>query len=167
MIPLLAPLLLLLGSALTSGAQAQTTSNTQASPQPSIHITATNLQVNHATGHAEFNGKVVVKRADLTLTAEHLETTYTATGLGEITARGNVTITRQGALTPEIAQGDVAVFNPRSNLLTLSGNQVTLSHGASRLQGDKLVYDLKTQQARVTQQGGPVQATFTPEAPTP
>ncbi|MCA3243909.1 MAG: hypothetical protein INF43_01205 [Alphaproteobacteria bacterium] len=128
-----------------------------------IRITAAALNVDHAKGQASFEGNVKVVRADLTLTADRLEARYGEAGLGELTARTNVVITRTGGPVPETATGAVAVFNPAANTLTLTGPQVTLTRGPSRLQGDKLVYNLTTQQARVTQQGGPVQATFTPQ----
>lgn len=149
----LAALLLLLGIIPLSG---------WAQEVAPIRITAATLDVDHANGQANFEGNVKVVRADLTLTAERLEARYGEAGLGELTARTNVVITRNGAV-PETATGAVAVFNPATNTLTLTGPQVTLTRGPSRLQGDKLIYNLSTQQARVTQQGGPVQATFTPQ----
>lgn len=127
-----------------------------------IQITANSLLVEHARGQASFEGNVKVVRADLTLTANQLDAAYSKTGLGELTARGNVVIVRNGTV-PETAQGTTAVFNPATNILTLTGPKVTLKRGPSQLQGDKLVYNLNTQQARVTQQGGPVQAVFTPQ----
>lgn len=127
-----------------------------------IQITAQELTVQHAKGVASFTGNVKVVRTDFTLTANRLEAQYGNAGIDELTARGQVVITRTGAV-PETAMGEVATFSPKANTLTLTGAVVELKRGPSTLKGDRLVYNLTTQQARVTNQGGPVQATFTPQ----
>jgi lipopolysaccharide export system protein LptA len=127
-----------------------------------IQITAQELTVQHAKGVASFTGNVKVVRSDFTLTANRLEAQYGNAGIDDLTARGQVVITRMGAV-PETATGEVATFNPTANTLTLTGAVVELKRGPSTLKGDRLVYNLNSQQARVTNQGGPVQATFTPQ----
>jgi lipopolysaccharide export system protein LptA len=127
-----------------------------------IQITAQELTVQHAKGVASFTGNVKVVRADFILTANSLAAQYGNAGIDELTARGQVVITRTGAV-PETATGELATFNPKANTLTLTGTAVELKRGPTTLKGDRLVYNLGTQQARVTNQGGPVQATFTPQ----
>ncbi len=124
-------------------------------------ITAQELNVLHAKGEATFSGNVMVVRADFTLTSRALTATYGNAGLSAMTARGNVVLTRTGAV-PETASGEEASFNPTANTLTLTGPTVKLQRGPSTLTGDRLVYNLSTQQARITNQGGPVKATFMP-----
>ncbi len=125
-----------------------------------ITITAQQLDVAYATGDARFTGEVKVTQGALTLQANTLLARYTATGPGVLTATGSVIISRKEGAVTETARGDTATFTPADNTLVLTGTSVTLSRGPSLLKGDKLVYNLATQQARMTNQGGPVQATF-------
>lgn len=124
-----------------------------------IDITADSLTVQHTKGQATFSGNVKVVRGSLTLTSNNLQAAYSngGKGLSSLVATGNVHIMRGET---ETATGDNATFNPTTNTLTLTGTQVVLTQGPSKLVGDKLVYDLATQSARVTRSGGPVQATF-------
>ncbi len=125
-----------------------------------IGITAQSLSVQQAQGTAQFNGQVKVVQGTLTLTANTLNVRF-STSLDELTATGNVKLVRG---TTESASGAQAVFNPQLQTLVLTGPRVTLQRGPSLLVGDKLVYNLATEEAKLTNQGGPVQATFTPNA---
>ena len=121
-----------------------------------IRITAETLEVQHSTGQATFSGNVKLVQGGLTLTANRLNARY-GNGLETLTASGNVQFVRGNT---ETASGDTAIYEPTTQTLTLTGNKVTLQRGPSTLVGDKLVYNLATQVARVTKQGGPVEATF-------
>lgn len=135
----------------------------QAAP---IDITAQKLEVNQATSQATFSGDVVVVQQDLTLTAPQVIANYTSGGTGSgiqtVTATGGVTITRNGANgITEKAVGTTAIYNPQGGSLVLTG-AVTLTRGPSQLSGDKLVYNLQTGNAVVTNSQGPVKARFVP-----
>lgn len=131
-----------------------------------VDISADKLDVQHLAGTAVFSGNVVVKQGGLTLTAPSLTAAYTAGGKGgdldSLTATGGVTITRAaglGGATEETATGTTATYTPASQRLVLTG-VVTLTRGPSTLSGDKLVYNLATGNAQVTNSTGPVKARF-------
>jgi lipopolysaccharide transport protein LptA len=64
----------------------------------------------------------------------------------------------------ETATGTTAVYRPATQKLVLTG-AVTLVRGPSQLSGDKLVYDIASGNAQVTNSGGPVKARFVPQGP--
>lgn len=131
-----------------------------------IDITAQKLEVNQTSSKATFSGNVVVTQQGLVLTAPVVTADYATQGDGSgiqtVTASGGVTITRNGAggIT-EKATGTTAVYNPEAGTLVLSG-AVTLVRGPSELAGDRLVYNLTTGNAVVTNSAGPVKARFVP-----
>lgn len=134
-----------------------------------VDITADRLDVTHANGKATFSGHVVVKQGTMVLRAPRLTVSYSAGGKGgdveQLQASGGVTITRGGAGgVTETATGSTATYHPSGQQLVLTGQTVTLTRGASTLEGDKLVYNLKTGNARVTSSAGPVKARFVPPA---
>lgn len=116
-------------------------------------IDADRLEVDDAAGTATFTGNVVVVQPTLTLNAGKLVADYAkgGGGISRMTATGNVAITRKGADVPETAKGDVAVYLPATQNLTMTG-AVTLTHGANVLTGDRLVYDMKAGKVNVTSQ---------------
>lgn len=150
--------LLLMGASLAYGAEAG-----------SIDITAERLDVRQTDGKATFTGRVVAKRGAMTLHADTLTATYgkghAAPQRGQvesIIAAGHVTLLRAGT-GDEKATGDAATYNIHTHTLVLTGRAVTLTRGASMLVGDKLVYDLTSGHAKVTQTGGQVKARFVPQ----
>jgi lipopolysaccharide export system protein LptA len=151
------PFLMLLGSLVASTTFAQT-----AEP---IRITANTLNVQHNAGKATFTGNVRLVQGPLILTANRLEARYNR-GLETLTATGNVQFERGAANaegSSETARGENATYTPATQTLTLTGPEVVLQRGPSTLVGDKLVYNLATQMAQVTKQGGLVEATFIPQ----
>jgi lipopolysaccharide export system protein LptA len=137
-----------------------------------VNITATQLEVQHTLGKAAFIGNVVVTQGDFTLKAPKLSADYNASGAGsgdslkQLQATGGVVITRGGAGgVTETATGDVATYNPGAQQLVLTGPTVTLTRGPSTLVGDKLVYNLSTGNAQVTNSAGPVKARFVTQSP--
>ena len=130
-----------------------------------IDIEATALEVDQPTGQATFTGNVKVTQANLELTAQQLVVSYASKGsndINTITATGNVTLVRTNPGVTEQATGAQAVYSPSAQLLTLTGPKVVLTRGPSSLTGDKLVFNLTTGAARVTQSNGQVQARFVP-----
>ncbi len=127
-----------------------------------IDISAQKLEVNQSSSKAIFSGNVVVTQEGLILTAPVVTADYQGQGIQTVTASGGVTITRTGAGgVSEKATGTTAIYNPDAGNLVLTG-AVTLTRGPSELSGDKLVYNLTTGNAVVTNSGGPVKARFVP-----
>lgn len=130
-----------------------------------IDVTAQRLDVNQTNGTAVFSGSVVVTQGSLTLTAPKVSAEYAGSGkagnsIRNVVASGGVTITRAGAgNVAEKAVGDNAVYSPQDGQLVLTG-AVTLTRGPSELSGDKLVYNLQSGNAVVTNSKGPVKARF-------
>lgn len=151
-----AALLAILSLSLLAPTHAQTTS------QP-INVTASQMEIQHQQGTATFSGNVVVTQGNLTLNAPQLIVSYDADSgdVATIRTQGATTITRQSQ-TPETATGTQAVYTPATQQLILTGN-VTLTRGPSQLSGDKLVYDISTGNAKVTNSAGPVKARFVPQ----
>lgn len=140
----------------------------QAGPQP-VDITSQELDIAQASGLATFSGNVVVTQGSFTLAAPKVVADYSGAGstgsdIRSITASGGVTITRTGAGgVAEKATGSTAVYTPASQQIVLTG-AVTLTRGPSMLEGDRLVYNMATGNARVTNGAGPVRARFVPAA---
>ena len=132
-----------------------------------VDITSQQLDVQQAKDLAVFSGNVVVTQTGFRLEASKVTADFSAKGhsdIQSIEATGGVTITRDGAggIT-EKATGTTATYTPDTQQLVLLGN-VTLTRGPSQLSGDKLVYDIATGNARVTNSSGPVKARFVPNA---
>ncbi|NBV54652.1 MAG: lipopolysaccharide transport periplasmic protein LptA [Proteobacteria bacterium] len=136
---------------------------TQAQSNQPVEITASQMEVQHTQGTATFTGNVVVTQGNLTLTAPQLTVSYQSQSgdVDTIRTTGLTTITRSGA-TSEKATGTQAIYTPASQLLVLTG-QVMLQRGPSQLSGDKLVYNIATGNAKVTNSSGPVKARFVPQ----
>lgn len=130
-----------------------------------VDITSTQLDVDQSGKTATFSGNVVVTQGTFTLAAPKVVADYSGQGsdIKTIQATGGVTITRSGEGVTEKAVGTTATYTPGARQLVLSG-AVTLVRGPSQLSGDKLVYDMATGNARVTNSGGPVKARFVPGA---
>lgn len=129
-----------------------------------VDITANQLDVFQTQGKAVFAGAVKVIQGNLTLTAPRLTVLYGKAGQGDIQemrAEGGATITRSGSV-PEKAVGDIAIYNPSKQQLTMEDN-VELTRGPSTLAGDRLLYDIASGNAKVTSKSGPVKARFTPQ----
>jgi lipopolysaccharide export system protein LptA len=129
-----------------------------------ITVVAEELVVKQLTGEATFRGKVRVEQGEMVLQAAQVKILYgqgstAGRGVQQLEARGGVVVTRGGG-SDEEARGEVASYDPARRSLTMTGPEVVLQRGPSRLVGDRLVYNLDNQQATMTRQGGPVRATF-------
>lgn len=131
-------------------------------PNP-VKITSDKFEVDDAQHMATFTGKVIVTRIDLTVWAPKVVVDYGTGGANNIksfTASGGVRIK-----TPsQDATGNIAVYNPTTQLLRLTGNvMVVASDGKSTVGSPDLVVDLKTNKSVFTStKGGRVTGVFTP-----
>jgi len=150
-----------------------------------IQIDAASLEVRDKKKEAVFSGDVKVVQGDTTMKSKTLTVFYDGGGSanqsaaapapaksaqkGQMTAaqpgpggtssirrleaKGNVVVTQKD----QVVTGESAVFDTRSNLITMLGG-VVLTQGKNVLRGDRLVVDMTTGTSRV--EGGRVQALF-------
>ena len=134
-----------------------------------VDVAADRIEVQDRADRAIFSGNVVVRQADLTLTAGRLTVAYSNAGgiqIERLDATGGVTV-RSPA---ETARGQYAIYDLDARLITVIGN-VTLTRGQSNVNGGRLVIDLDTGRAVMdgsaaavpgtATQGGRVTGTFT------
>ena len=127
-----------------------------------IEVTADKFTVDEANNEAVFDGSVVISREGLDMRAQTVRISYGEGGQTDIrslVATGNVRIRAAG----QDATGDRATFDPRTQILKLTGN-VRVSSVQGTVSGPDLTIDL----ARNTSvfsggSGGRVTGVFTPQ----
>ena len=132
-----------------------------------VDVAADRIEVQDRADRAIFSGNVVVRQAELTLTAARLTVAYSNTGgieIERLDASGGVTVRSPS----ETARGQFAIYDLQDRIITLVGG-VSLVRGDSRVNGGRLVIDLDTGTATLTggapgvsEEGGRVTGTFTP-----
>ena len=156
---------------------------TQNRDQP-IQIDAATLEMRDKKKEATFSGNVKVVQGDTTMTSKTLVVFYeqapaaappanakaaakaapiqsTTAGPGgsssikRLEARGNVKVTQKD----QIVTGESAVFDTKTNLVTMLGG-VVLTQGQNVLRGDRLLVDMTTGVSRVESDTGKVQGLF-------
>ena len=150
-----------------------------------IHIEAPVLEVRDKKKEATFSGNVKVVQGDTTLTSETLVVFYeqapapdpapaanskpaaksappiqSATAgpggnssIKRLEARGSVVVTQKD----QVVTGETAVFDTKTNLITMLGG-VVLTQCKNVLRGDRLLVDMTTGVSRVESDNGKVQA---------
>jgi lipopolysaccharide export system protein LptA len=78
-----------------------------------------------------------------------------ASSIRRLEAKGNVVVTQKD----QVVTGDTAVFETKTNLITMLGG-VVLTQGKNVLRGDRLVVDMTTGVSRVESDSGRVQGLF-------
>ena len=139
-----------------------------------VDVAADRIEVQDRADRAVFAGSVVVKQADLTMTAARLTVAYSRNRKGgdggsnvqieRLDASGGVTVTSPS----ERATGNFGIYDLNQKIITLIGN-VSLVRGDSHLRGGRLTIDLDTGHAVMSggaapgtnNQGGRVTGTFT------
>lgn len=132
-----------------------------AAPLP-IEVTADTFTVDEANNEAVFDGSVVITREGLDMRAQTVRISYGEGGqtdIRELIASGNVRIRAAG----QDAVGDRATFDPRTQILKLTGNvRVTSAQGT--VQGPDLTINLaKNTSVFSGGSGGRVTGVFTPQ----
>jgi lipopolysaccharide export system protein LptA len=148
-----------------------------------IQIEADTLEVRDKKKEATFTGNVKVVQGDTTMTSKTLvvfydqqdqpaakttkskssSTAMTAATPGpggtssirRLEAKGSVVVTQK----EQVVTGDTAVFETRTNLVTMLGN-VVLTQGKNVVRGDRLLVDMTTGVSRVESDSGRVQGLF-------
>lgn len=110
-----------------------------------IDLRSQTLTVDHKNRRATFGGGVVATRGDMEIACPELVAWYDARGqVREVVCNGPIVAT-QGARRMEAREGR---FDNATGVLTLSG-QPTLTEGARRIVGNRLVYDADTEVAEL------------------
>jgi lipopolysaccharide export system protein LptA len=127
-----------------------------------VEVSADKFVIEESSSSATFTGNVVVTRADLELRAETVVVHYGDGGVTDITdlvATGAVRLKTRS----ETATGERASFDPRRQILRLTGN-VVLTNASGRLSGPELVVNLVEQTSVFSSSGsGRVTGVFTPQ----
>jgi lipopolysaccharide export system protein LptA len=142
-----------------------------------VQIEASRLEVRDKDKKATFSGNVKVVQGDTTMRCKTLVVFYEqqnkdgqqaqaaatqsmpaakpgpggSSQISKLEAGGGVTVTQKD----QTATGDTALFDMKSNTVTLLGN-VLVSQGPNVMRGEKLVVDLTTGVSRVEAGKGPV-----------
>jgi len=117
-----------------------------------VKVTADNFTVNEEVREAVFTGNVVVVHPTLDLWADKVTISYGEGGTSDIRtfeATSNVRIKTKD----QDATGDRAVYDPKTQIVRLSGN-VKVINASSTLTGPELVVDLSTNTSTFTGVGG-------------
>jgi lipopolysaccharide export system protein LptA len=144
-----------------------------------IQIEAATLEVRDKKKEATFSGNVKVIQGDTTMTSKTLVVFYDqeaapsaakpaakpiaaatpgpggSSSIRRLEAKGSVVVTQKD----QVVTGDTAVFETKTNLVTMRGG-VVLTQGKNVLRGDRLVVDMTTGVSRVESDSGRVQGLF-------
>jgi len=152
-----------------------------------IHIESATLEMRDKIKEATFAGNVKVVQGDTTMTSKVLVVFYESnspaapaagaanskaaksappiqsatpgpggsSSIRRLEAKGNVIVTQKD----QIATGDTAIFETKTNLVTMLGG-VVLTQGKNVLRGDRLLVDMTTGVSRVESDSGKVQGLF-------
>jgi lipopolysaccharide export system protein LptA len=136
-----------------------------------VQIEAASLEVRDKDKIATFSGSVKVVQGDTVMRCKSLVVYYEQQGqqggaqtmkaaapgpggsssISKLEALGGVTVNQKD----QTATGDKALFDMKSNTVTLTGN-VVVSQGQNVMRGDRLVVDLTSGTSRVESGKGPV-----------
>jgi lipopolysaccharide export system protein LptA len=150
-----------------------------------IKIEAASLEMRDKKKEATFSGNVKVVQGDTTMTSKTLVVFYDSTSapapapapaakatksapiqsttpgpggsssIRRLEAKGSVVVTQKD----QVVTGETAVFDTRSNLITMLGG-IVLTQGKNVLRGDRLMVDMTTGVSRVESDSGRVQGLF-------
>jgi lipopolysaccharide export system protein LptA len=154
-----------------------------------IKIEAASLEMRDKKKEATFSGNVKVVQGDTTMTSKTLVVFYDSTSapapapapaaapaakaaksapiqsttpgpggsssIRRLEAKGSVVVTQKD----QVVTGETAVFDTRSNLITMLGG-IVLTQGKNVLRGDRLMVDMTTGVSRVESDTGRVQGLF-------
>lgn len=134
-----------------AGADAQVFKNHDSNAP--VNFNADRIEVQDRADRVVVSGNVEVTQAGMTLNAARMTVAYrngtggsggNGGGMGgveidRIDASGNVVVTKQD----QTARGNVAIYDLNAKLITMLGN-VTLTQGANKLTGGRLVMDLNS-----------------------
>lgn len=150
--------------ALALGAAAPAAAQTRHDSTAPIDFGANHIELQDRANRGLLSGNVIIKQAEMTLTAARVTVTYTgeiSEGSSQVTrldAAGGVTVTRPD----QTARSQYAVYDLNRRIITMVGN-VTLRQGTNNLTGGRLSINLDT--GRATIDGSGVGGSATPGQP--
>jgi len=143
-----------IGLALALAASAPALGQTRHDSNAPIDFSAQHIELQDKANRAILTGNVVVKQAEMTITAARMTVTYTgqiADGSPQVSrldASGGVTVTRPD----QTARSSVGVYDLNTRVITMIGN-VTLTQGANTVNGGRLSINLDTGRATIDGSG--------------
>jgi lipopolysaccharide export system protein LptA len=131
-----------------------------------IQIEAGSLEMREKKKEAIFSGNVKVVQGDTSMTSKSLVAFYDqnaplksatpgpggSSSIRRLEAKGGVVVTRKD----QIVSGETAVFDTKTNLITMVGG-VVLTQCKSVMRGDRLRVDMTTGVSRIESDSGKVQ----------
>jgi lipopolysaccharide export system protein LptA len=126
-----------------------------------VTITSDHFVVKDTEHQAIFSGNVVVVQPKVTVHADQVVADYGkkgATSLSKFQATGHVVL----ITTDQTATGDLAVFDPKTQHLTVTGD-VVVTNKTGRVKNEKLIVDLSKHQSMFSSKGGRITGIFTEE----
>lgn len=127
--------------------------------QGKVTVDGDSFVVDEAKGQSVFSGNVVVNHPNVKVWAGKVEVRYGAGGPSDVqsfVARDSVRIETKD----QTATGDLAVFDPRTQILTLTGH-VKVTNSAGTVDAPELTVDIKNNKSTFTgAKGGRVTGVF-------
>lgn len=118
----------------------------KADPTLPVEVTADTLDVDQASGSAEFKGNVVVGQGEMRLSAQRVLVIYDegASAIKRLEATGDVVLVSG----PDAAEADKAEYTIDSGVVVMTGN-VLLTQGQNALTSNQMTVNLTTGTARM------------------
>ena len=113
-----------------------------------INFDAAHIELQDKANRAVLSGNVVVKQAEMTLTAPRMTVAYTgqvvdgSPQVSRLDAAGGVTVTRPG----QVAKSQYGVYDLNKRIITMLG-AVALTQGGNTVNGGRLTMNLDTGRA--------------------
>ncbi len=108
-----------------------------------IVIEANELVFNQKSNKAVYTGNVIAKKGDMTLYADKMEIFLDKTGdVSKIIATGNVRFYKK---PDREGRGNIAIYEKKSNTITLKGKNAILKQGENLVEGEVIIYHIDTE----------------------
>lgn len=143
-----------------------TATHAQPDPDQPLYIHALDADIDEGAGVITYRGEVRLEQAGLSLSATELTARYAGQTLTQVLARGNpVEYLESGAQGKTLrAVGNQFEYSAEQHQIVVSG-RAEIEQDGNRLQGEKIVYNLTEQKARlVGPQKGRVRTTINPDS---
>ncbi len=113
----------------------------KADPTLPVEVTSDSLDVNQASGSAEFLGNVLITQGEMRLSAQKVLVVYNqeAGGIDRLEAVGEVVLVNG----PDAAEADRADYSIDDGVIVMTGN-VALTQGPNVLTSDRMTVNLTT-----------------------
>ncbi len=108
-----------------------------------IVIEANELVFNQKSNKAVYTGNVIVKKGDMTLYADKMEIFLDRNGdISKIVATGDVRFYKK---PDKEGRGNIAIYEKKSDTITLKGQNAVLKQGENIVEGEFIVYHIDTE----------------------